>query len=238
MLRSRTLLAPLHAQRPGTSTLTTIRGKLTAAAGKPISIRTVPPAKDLDVSVLSYLVRTDSPYISNRFPVGRMPQLSRQGTIIDMGEEARNNRKFGDFGNGRVLFLNIPRSIEPVSTGLLSNTPNAPDHPTLSPLCAQTQQIGGTVVWCHNGSGVEVPVAAVLGLVDAYNLVDGLAADYERYYKFLNCGLRIAASNEWRWPRDGNRNQLRHRRRPNLPQLHNSNQRRYRASRGRQTRLR
>lgn len=169
-------------------------------------IRMVPPAEDLDVSVLSYLVRTDSPYITNRYPVGRMPQFSRDGTILDMGEEARNNKKFGDFGYGHVLFLNIPRSIEPVSTGLLSNSPNAPDYPTLSSLCAQAKQIGGTVVWCHNGSGVEVPVAAGLGLVDAYNVADGLAANYERYYMLLNCGLRIAASSgtDW-WIYDHNR---------------------------------
>jgi hypothetical protein len=143
---------------------------------------------------------------SQDYPVGRMPQFSRDGTILDMGEEARNNKKFADFGYGHVLFLNIPRSIEPVSTGLLSNTPNAPDYPTLSILCAQAKQIGGTVVWCHNGSGFEVPVAAGLGLVAAYNVADGLAADYERYYKLLNCGLRIAASSgtDW-WIYDHNR---------------------------------
>lgn len=169
-------------------------------------IRMVPPAEDLDVSILSYLVRTDSPYITNRYPVGRLPQFSGNGTIMDMGEEARNNRKFADFGYGHVLFLNIRRSIEPVSTGLLSNTRNAPDYPTLSPLCAQAKQMGGTTVWCHNGSGIEVPVAAGLGLVDAYNVADGLAADYARYYTLLNCGFRIAASSgtDW-WIYDHNR---------------------------------
>ena len=169
-------------------------------------IRIVPPAEDLDVSVLSYLIRSDSPYITNRYPVGRLPQFSRDGTIMDMGEEARNNIRFGDFGYGHVLFLNIPRPVEPVSTGLLSNTRNAPDYPTLSTLCAQAKQIGGTTVWCHNGSGIEVPVAAALGLVDAYNVADGLAADYDRYYKLLNCGFRIAASSgtDW-WIYDHNR---------------------------------
>lgn len=149
-------------------------------------IRMVPPAEDLDVSVLSYLIRSDSPYITNRYPVGRLPQFSRDGTIMDMGEEARNNIRFGDFGYGHVLFLNIPRAIEPVSTGLLSKDGKAPDYPTLSTLCAQAQQLGGTTVWCHNGSGIEVPVAAALGLVNAYNVGDGLAADYERYYRLLN----------------------------------------------------
>jgi hypothetical protein len=83
-------------------------------------LRLVPPAEDLDVSVISYLIRNDSPYITNRYPVGRLPQFSRDGTLVDMGEEARNNRAFLDFGYGHCLFLNIPRLVEPVSTGLLS----------------------------------------------------------------------------------------------------------------------
>ncbi|MCC6591444.1 MAG: carboxypeptidase regulatory-like domain-containing protein [Bryobacterales bacterium] len=169
-------------------------------------IRIVPPAEDLDVSVLSYLIRNDSPYITNRYPVGRLPQFSTNGTIMDMGEEARNNRTFGDFGYGHVLFLNIPRAIEPVSTGLLSADGKAPDYPTLSMLCAEVKSLGGTTVWCHNGSGIEIPVAAGLGLVNAYNLGDGLAADYERYYRLLNTGLKITASSgtDW-WIYDHNR---------------------------------
>ncbi len=169
-------------------------------------IRMVPPAEDLDVSVLSYLIRNDSPYITNRYPVGRLPQFSRDGTIMDMGEEARNNKAFTDFGYGHVLFLNIPRAIEPVSTGLLSADGKAPDYPTLSTLCQQAQQLGGTTVWCHNGSGMESPVAAGLGLMNAYNLADGLAADYPRYYQLLNCGLPITASSgtDW-WVYDHNR---------------------------------
>ena len=131
-------------------------------------LRMVPPAEALDVSVISYLIRNDSPYITNRYPVGRLPQFSRDGTIMDMGEEARNNRTFGGFGYGHVLFLNIPKAIEPVSTGLLAKEKNAPDFPTLSMLCAEARRLGGTTVWCHNGSGMESPVAAALGQMDAY----------------------------------------------------------------------
>ncbi len=169
-------------------------------------LRLVPPAEALDVSVISYLIRNDSPYITNRYPVGRLPQYSRDGTLMDMGEEARNNRTFGDFGYGHVLFLNIPRAVEPVSTGLLSKDGKAPDFPTLSMLCEEARRLGGTTVWCHNGSGMEFPVAAALGQVDAYNLADGLDAEYERYYHLLNCGLRVPASSgtDW-WIYDHNR---------------------------------
>lgn len=169
-------------------------------------LRMVPPAEDLDVSVISYLIRNDSPYITNRYPIGRLPQFSRDGTIMDMGEEARNNSAFGDFGYGHCLFLNIPRAIEPVSTGLLSADGKAPDFPTLSMLCGEAKRLGGTTIWCHNGSGIEPPVAAALGLMDAYNLADGLAADYDRYYRLLNAGFAIPASTgtDW-WIYDHNR---------------------------------
>ncbi|MFN7918635.1 MAG: CehA/McbA family metallohydrolase [Bryobacteraceae bacterium] len=169
-------------------------------------LRMVPPAEDLDVSVISYLIRNDSPYITNRYPIGRLPQFSRDGTLMDMGEEARNNRTFGDFGYGHVLFLNIPRAIEPVATGLLSKDGKLPDFPTLSMLCAEAKKLGGLTVWCHNGSGMEPPVAAALGLLDAYNVADGLAADYSRYYQLLNCGIAIPASTgtDW-WIYDHNR---------------------------------
>jgi hypothetical protein len=125
---------------------------------------------------------------------------------MDMGEEARNNRTFGGFGYGHVLFLNLPKAVEPVSTGLLAKAKSAPDFPTLSMLCAEARRIGGTTVWCHNGSGIEAPIAAALGNMDAYNLADGLEADYARYYRLLNCGLRIPASSgtDW-WIYDHNR---------------------------------
>jgi len=169
-------------------------------------LRLVPPAEALDISVISYLVRNDSPYITNRYPIGRLPEFSRDGTIIDMGEEARNNKTFGDFGYGHCLFLNISRAVEPVSTGLLSRSGDAPDFPTLSMLCEEARRIGGTTVWCHNGGGMETPVAVALGHVDAFNLGDGLDADYERYYGLLNCGFRLPASSgtDW-WIYDHNR---------------------------------
>lgn len=169
-------------------------------------LRMVPPAEALDVSVISYLLRNDSPYITNRYPVGRLPQFSRYGTLMDMGEEARNNRTFGEFGYGHCLFLNIPRAVEPVSTGLLSKTKNAPDYPTLSMLCEEAQRIGGTTIWCHNGGGMEMPVAAVLGNLNAFHLGDGLDADPSRYYGLLNCGLELPLScgTDW-WIYDHNR---------------------------------
>lgn len=169
-------------------------------------LRLVPPAEALDVSVISYLIRNDSPYISNKYPVGRLPEFSRDGTITDMGEEARNNKSFMEAGYGHCLFLNIPRAIEPVSTGLLAKDGRGPDFPTLSMLAEKAHAMGGTSIWCHNGGGMEAPVAVALGHADAYNLGDGIDAEYQRYYRLLNCGFRLPASSgtDW-WIYDHNR---------------------------------
>src|SRR5258708_19340423 len=61
-------------------------------------LRMVPPAEALDVSVISYLIRNDSPYITNRYPVGRLPQFSLDGPIMNIGAEPRNNKKCVDLG--------------------------------------------------------------------------------------------------------------------------------------------
>ena len=173
-------------------------------------LRLVPPAEGVDVSVISYLIRNRLPYSSNRIPIGRLPGFSRDGTILDMGEECRNNfvskERPHNLGYGHCLFLNIPRLIEPVSSGQLSPDGKAPDFPTLSMLCAEARRLGGTTVWCHNGHGMEAPVAVALGLVDALNIADGFPVEYEWYYRFLNCGFRlpISSGTDW-WEYDHNR---------------------------------
>ncbi len=171
-------------------------------------LRMVPQAEAVDVSVISYLIRNSLPYASNRIPIGRLPQFSRDGTILDMGEECRNNSAANSipFGYGHCLFLNIPRLVEPASTGMLSPDGKSPDFPTLSMLCAEARRIGGTTLWCHNGNGLEAPVAMALGLVDALNIADGFPVDYAWYYRFLDCGFRPALSSgtDW-WEYDHNR---------------------------------
>ena len=171
-------------------------------------LRMVPQAEAVDVSVISYLIRNVQPFASNRIPIGPLPQFSRDGTILDMGEECRNNSTANSiqFGYGHCLFLNIPRLVQPVSTGMLSPDGKAPDFPTLSMLCAEARRIGGTTVWCHNGNGLEAPVAVALGHVDALNIADGFPVDYDWYYRFLNCGfhLPISTGTDW-WEYDHNR---------------------------------
>jgi len=169
-------------------------------------LRLVPPAEDLDISVISYLIRGDSAYLSNRYPIGRLPQFSGNGSLIDMGEEARNNRTDWAMGYGHCMFMNIPRLVEPVSTGLLAPGGKAPDFPILTMLCEEAKKLGGTTLWCHNGTGMEMPVAVAAGAIDAFNVADGSDALYERYYNLLSCGFRLPLSTgtDW-WIYDHNR---------------------------------
>ena len=57
------------------------------------------------------------------------------------------------------------------------------------------------MIWCHNGQGMEAPVAAALGKVDAFNLFDPYWNDteYDIYYRILNCGIRLPASTGSDW---------------------------------------
>ena len=57
------------------------------------------------------------------------------------------------------------------------------------------------VIWCHNGRGMEAPVAAALGKVDAFNLFDPnwMDAEYDIYYKMLDAGIRLPASTGSDW---------------------------------------
>jgi hypothetical protein len=53
---------------------------------------------------------------------------------------------------------------------------------------------------------MELPVAAALGNLNAFNVADGLDAEYARYYDLLNCGFRLPLSSgtDW-WIYDHNR---------------------------------
>jgi hypothetical protein len=98
------------------------------------------------------------------------------------------------------MLLNIRNVVEPVSRGLLVDAFD-PDYPPLSYACDDTHRQGGMVIWCHNGRGMEAPVAAALGKLDAFNLFDPFWMDpeYDLWYKLLNCGLRLPASTGTDW---------------------------------------
>ena len=153
---------------------------------------------DLNVTAVSILQREQIPYASNAFPVGFMTDFSTDYRQVDCGEETRHNAHHG--GYGHVMLLNLRNLVEPVSRGDLVSAFD-PDYPPLCHACDDARTQGGIVIWCHNGNGLEAPVAAGLGKLHAFNLFDPCWKDleYDLWYKLLNCGIRLPASTGSDW---------------------------------------
>ena len=156
-----------------------------------------------NVTAVSVLDRRQLPYASNKYPIGVMNEFTTAHHVLDIGEE---NRHYGDnspwgFGYGHVMFLNIRNLVQPVSRGHTLTAQFDPDYPPLCFCCDETRDQGGIVIWCHNGRGMEAPVAAVLGKLDAFNMFDPFWMDpeYDLWYKLLNCGIRLPASTGTDW---------------------------------------
>jgi hypothetical protein len=162
-------------------------------------LRLDPRVEDLPVLVVSVLKRRDIPYASNVFPIGRHA-LSTDAHVIDVGEESRHNMEPWRIGLGHIMLVNIRQLVEPVSRGVLVDDAS-PDYPPLIDACDIARAQGGLVLWCHNGNGMEAPVAAMLGRLDALNLFDPYWMDpeYELWYALLNCGVRLPASTGSDW---------------------------------------
>ena len=162
-------------------------------------LRLDPRVHDLSVTVISILQRRDLPYASNKYPPGFMTDYSTAHHQVDCGEENRHNSRHGG-GSGHVMFLRINNLVEPVSRGELVSDFD-PDYPPICYACDDARGQGGLVLWCHNGWGMEAPVAAALGKLDAFNLFDPCWKDleYEIWYHLLNCGIRLPASTGTDW---------------------------------------
>jgi hypothetical protein len=100
-----------------------------------------------------------------------------------------------------VLFLRIAEPVLPISRGVLVDDTD-PDYPPLCYACDDARRQGGVTIWCHNGRGMEAPVAAALGKLDAFNLFDpswNQSGEYAIWYHLLNCGIRLPASTGSDW---------------------------------------
>jgi len=159
-----------------------------------------PHVNDFSVTVVSILRRWDLKYASNRFPLGVFTDYSTAHHVVDIGEENRHNEWGGQFGYGHIMLFKITEQVEPVSRGMLVDDFN-PDYPPLCLACDDARRQGGIVIWCHNGRGMEAPVAAALGKLDGINLFDPYWMDpeYDLWYKMLNCGFNLPASTGSDW---------------------------------------
>ena len=156
-----------------------------------------------NVTAVSVLDRRQLPYASNKYPLGVMNEFTTAHHVLDIGEE---NRHYGDnspwgFGYGHVMFLNIRNLVQPVSRGHTLSGQFDPDYPPLCFCCDDARDQGGIVIWCHNGRGMEAPIAAALGKLDAFNLFDPFWMDpeYDLWYKLLNCGIHLPVSTGTDW---------------------------------------
>lgn len=159
-----------------------------------------PRVEDLRMTAVSILKRGDLEYATNKYPIGFLTDFSTKHHYVQNGEESRHNREPWEIGYGHIMLLDIRNEVEPISRGVLVDQ-FEPDYPPLSFACDDTRRQGGTVIWCHNGQGMEAPVAAALGKVDAFNLFDPYWSDpeYDIYYEILNCGIRMPVSTGSDW---------------------------------------
>ncbi len=162
-----------------------------------------PRVEDLRMTAVSILQRWDLKYATNKYPVGVLNDFTDTHHFVQNGEESRHNadpNKPYEIGYGHVMLLNIRNIVEPLSRGLLVD-PFSPDYPPLSYVCDEARRQGGVVIWCHNGQGMEAPVAAALGKLDAMNLFDPFWTDieYGLWYRMLNCGVRLPVSTGSDW---------------------------------------
>lgn len=159
--------------------------------------------ENLRMTAVSVLKRWDLDYATNKYPPGVLTEFTDTHHHVQSGEESRHNHDPAnpfDMGYGHVMLLNIRNIVEPVSRGLLID-PFSPDYPPLSYVCDDAAAQGGLVIWCHNGRGMEAPVAAALGKLHAINLFDPYWHDveYDLWYHMLNCGIRLPASTGSDW---------------------------------------
>ena len=160
-----------------------------------------PRVEDLRMTAVSILRRWDLEYATNKYHPGMLTEFSSAHHYVECGEENRHNKKGHTItGYGHVMFLNIRNVVEPVSRGMLVDAFD-PDYPPLSYACDDARGQGGVVIWCHNGQGMEAPVAAALGKLDAFNLFDPhwMDPEYDIYYQMLNAGLKLPASTGSDW---------------------------------------
>jgi len=157
--------------------------------------------ENLRMTAVSVLKRRDLRYATNKYPPGVLNEYADTHHYVQSGEESRHNAG-GHFeiGYGHIMLLDIRNVVDPVSTGLLVDA-FAPDYPPLSHACDDAKRQGGLVIWCHNGNGMECPVASILGKVDALNLFDPwwTNLEYDLWYRLLNCGVRLPASTGSDW---------------------------------------
>ncbi len=165
-------------------------------------LKQIPAADGLRILFNSYLERhkDDLTYITNRYPIGDLPQFKASGVLFNNGQEHRHNFKSYGEGYGHVMFLNLKNLVKPVSLGPGITGAGVDDRPLRLGIDDARKQ-GATIIWCHNSFGFEDVPSALTGRLDALNVFDGSrrGSFEESYYRYLNIGLRLPISTGTDW---------------------------------------
>ena len=152
-----------------------------------------------DLRVTNALVHMDGTRLMGRWSdlTGKPHPLSTADHILQYGEEFRGSL-------GHIAMIGISRYVLPFTAG---NPGTAYAQPELDfPYLDGARQQGGIAGYVHpynnpvrqpsGGAGILIPVDIALGKGDFYDigaLVSDEIGSAEMYYRFLNCGFRIAA---------------------------------------------
>jgi hypothetical protein len=165
----------------------------------------------LDLVYVSYLLRTgESPrYVSNEFTRDDLQHLSTTNVRFINGEEhrhegGRSSRRGGpaELRYGHVMFLDLPRLVEPVSYGgIFTPGSAASDAVPMQRAIRAARDQGATIIWCHGRQGTEDVTNWVAGLLHAQNIFDGgnEGTVDQVFYPYLNAGLRVPFSTGTDW---------------------------------------
>ncbi len=159
-------------------------------------------ADGLDLVFVSYLERADddADYISNEYTRDELHALNTDHVHFDNGEEHRHNFTAHAEGYGHVMLLSIPELVYPVSIGPgISKT--GTDGIPLKRGIERTQEIGGTVIWCHNAWGLEDIPNWLSGQLHANNIFDGgsRGSYAHSFYRYWNVGIQVPVSTGTDW---------------------------------------
>ncbi len=157
-------------------------------------------AKAEDLNVINILATKWDELITNvEHFTGGPDRVSEPETVIYVNEESRH-----DF-LGHTVLLNLKSLVYPLTWGGPDEgVPGGIDYPPMAHQADKAHAQGGFVSWAHfPGARGELPIDVALGKVDSIDLMtwgDPLAprrnrpAAAEIWYRFLNCGFRLAAA--------------------------------------------
>lgn len=165
----------------------------------------------LDLVYVSHLIRSGESqnYVSNMFTRDDLLRWSDVQARFANGEEhrhegGRSSRRGGpdELRYGHVLFLDLPRLVEPASYGAIFTAANpASDAIPMRRAIQDARAQHATIVWCHGKQGTEDVPDWLDGLIHAQNIFDGGSeGSFETvFYTYLNAGLRVPFSTGTDW---------------------------------------